>query len=313
MNQQPPSTDQVDIKRERWELLEHIDHAMNKPLVALSFVWLGLLILDFTRGLSPLLQTISYAIWALFVLDFLLGIVIAPQKLQYLRRNWLTALSLMLPALRILRIFRAFRLLQAARATRSVSLIRTVTSLNRGMRAIGQTMGRRGIGYVIALTVVVTFGGAAGMYTFESPRALCEATHAEEDIENVRQFCAEEAAGAEWADVGLSSYGEAVWWTAMIMTTMGSEYWPQTVEGRILGWLLAVYAFAIFGYITATIASYFVGQDVASGQTEPVADTGNAAETTALREEVVALRQQIALLMQQLEVSDTAQTPPINE
>jgi hypothetical protein len=28
----------------------------------------------------------------------------------------------------------------------------------------------------------------------------------------------------------------------MIMTTMGSEYWPKTVEGRILGWLLSALA-----------------------------------------------------------------------
>ena len=41
----------------------------------------------------------------------------------------------------------------------------------------------------------------------------------------------------------------------------GSEYWPKTVEGRILGWLLAVYAFAVFGYITASFASFFVGRD----------------------------------------------------
>lgn len=33
----------------------------------------------------------------------------------------------------------------------------------------------------------------------------------------------------------------------MLLTTMGSEYWPQTAEGRILCLLLSVYAFAVFG------------------------------------------------------------------
>ena len=43
--------------------------------------------------------------------------------------------------------------------------------------------------------------------------------------------------------------------------TMGSDYFPKTPEGRMLCFLLAVYAFAIFGYLTATLATFFVSQD----------------------------------------------------
>lgn len=60
---------------------------------------------------------------------------------------------------------------------------------------------------------------------------------------------------------GFQDYGTALWWTAMLLTTMGSEYWPRTPEGRILCLLLATYAFAVFGYVTAAIAAYFVGKD----------------------------------------------------
>ena len=259
-------------------------------MIALSFAWLGLLMLDFTQGLSPLLQTTSNIIWALFVVDFAIEIIIAPHKLEYLRRNWLTAVSLMLPALRILRVFRALRVLRAARALRSIRLLRLVTSLNRGLRAVGKTLGRRGVGYVITLTVIATFAGAAGMYAFESPSALSEAAYLD---------ATESTAG----DVGLESYGEAVWWTAMIMTTMGSEYWPRTPEGRILGWLLAIYAFAIFGYITATIASVFIVQDAATNQ---AVAAGSLANTEGLRADIAALRAQLAAVSAQL----PAPSPP---
>jgi voltage-gated potassium channel len=30
--------------------------------------------------------------------------------------------------------------------------------------------------------------------------------------------------------------------------------------------LLALYAFAVFGYVTALLASYFIGRDAAAGQ-----------------------------------------------
>lgn len=45
-------------------------------------------------------------------------------------------------------------------------------------------------------------------------------------------------------------------WTAMIMTTMGSAYWPQTVEGRVLCVRPATYSFAMFGYVTATVSTF---------------------------------------------------------
>lgn len=269
---------------ERWSLLEQINRATDTPMIALSFVWLGLLILDFTQGLGPTLQIISNIIWGVFVLDFVLEFTIAPRKVDYLKRSWLTAISLVLPALRVLRIVRVVRLLWVARAARSLRLLRVVTSLNRGLRAVGNMFARRGIGYVIAITTLVTFGGAAGMYAFENPQALVDANYLD---------AAQAADGA-----GIASYGEAVWWTAMIMATMGSEYWPQTVEGRILGWLLALYAFAIFGYITATIASYFVGQDTAAAHGEDLT-AGN--EVAALRADIHALRAEVATLTAQLQ------------
>jgi voltage-gated potassium channel len=275
MNERPDETaeqepEQPASHHARWELLEQINALTNTPMIALSFVWLGLLILDFTRGLSPLLQIVSNVIWALFVLDFAIEFTIAPRKRDYLRRNWLTVVSLLLPALRVLRVLRALRALRVARAVRSLNLVRLLTSLNRGMRAVNNALGRRGVAYVIALTILVTFGGAAGMAQFESPSALREAGYPV-------------SAQGE----GLASYGEAVWWTAMIMTTMGSEYWPKTVEGRVLSWLLSLYAFAVFGYITATIASYFVGQD------RREAPETAAGDIVALREEIAALRAQL--------------------
>lgn len=172
----------------------------------------------------------------------------------------------MVPALRIFRIVRVVRLLRLARVGRGLRLFRLITSLNRGMRALGASLRRRGFGYVLALTVLVLFAGAAGMYAFE-----------------------------RGVPGGLNNYGEALWWTAMIMTTMGSEYWPQTFEGRVLCVFLALYAFAIFGYVTATLATYFVGRDAESGE----AELAGAKELAQLREEVLTLRDDIRALSRQ--------------
>ena len=231
-------------------------------MVVLGLVWLAILVVELLWGDRAMLRMAGIAIWIVFILDFALRFTLAPRKTRYLRKNWITLLALALPALRVLRFARVLR---ALRAARGIQLARLVTSLNRGMRSLSRTMERRGLRYVVALTTLVIFAGAAGMYAFEGP-----------------------GAGG-----GIGSYGEALWWTAMLLTTIGSEYWPQTPEGRALALLLSVYALGILGYITATLASFFIGQD-AETESGPVAGEpalqGLRAEIAALREELRAAR-----------------------
>jgi hypothetical protein len=76
------------VSEQRWELLTHINALTDKPMIALSFVWLGLLILDFTQGLGPLLQTVANVIWALFVLDFAIEVVGSKLLRHEYRASW---------------------------------------------------------------------------------------------------------------------------------------------------------------------------------------------------------------------------------
>ena len=52
---------------------------------------------------------------------------------------------------------------------------------------------------------------------------------------------------------------------------------------------LALYAFAVFGYVTATLATFFVGRDAENSE----AELAGAKELAALREELLALREDI--------------------
>ena len=88
---------------------------------------------------------------------------------------------------------------------------------------------------------------------------------------------------------GLRTYPEALWWTAMLLTSLGSEYWPRTGEGRALCFLLALYGFAVFGYFTATLATFFMGRDAEN----PRAEVAGAAAVAALHEEVRQLRAEL--------------------
>jgi voltage-gated potassium channel len=250
-----------EANRQRRKLLTRLEDLFEGPLIVLGFIWLILLVVELVFEPNPILEAISIVIWIIFIIDFLLKFILAPRKGTYLKSNMLTLVSLVVPAFRLFRLVRVFRIL---RFSRSLRLVKIVGSLSRGMRALSATMQRRAFGYVVLLTVIVIFGGAAGMYAFEK-----------------------DVAG------GLTNYGTALWWTTMIMTTLGSEYWPQTPEGRVLCIILSLFAFAIFGYITATIATFFLGQDAENDQ----AELAGTKQIEALRQEIVALKQ----MMQELQ------------
>lgn len=243
---------QTRLKNERLKLLVSIERLLEGPMIFLGFVWLALLVVELIWGLNKALEYLSLTIWVIFIIDFLIKFILAPAKIIFLKKNWLTAISLLIPALRVFRIVRFVRLL---RGIRGIRLFRVVTSINRSMKSLAATMRRRAFGYVILLTLVVTFAGAAGMYAIERPAA------------------------------GFDSYGMALWWTAMRVITAGSEYHPSTSEGRGLALIIALFGYAIFGYVTATLASFFIGRD-AEEKDAPVAGAKDVAE---LKNEIASL------------------------
>lgn len=255
---------QQQLTDERNKLLTSVEKLLEGPMIFLGFIWLILLVIEFIWGLPKVLDYLSLTIWVIFIIDFIIKFILAPAKIPFLKKNWLTAISLLIPALRVFRIFRFVRLL---RGLRGIRLVRIVSSLNRSMNSLGATMTRRGFGYVSLLTVVVTFAGAAGMY------------------------------GLEAGHQGFENYGMALWWTAMRIITAGSDFWPATPEGRGLAFILSLFGYAIFGYVTATLATFFIGRD-AEEEDAPVA---GAKEVEDLRKEIGNLTAVINQLKNKLE------------
>lgn len=216
---------------EKWAELRRYQDLLQTPMMVLGFVWLVLIIIEFTRGPGGAIVAASTVIWIIFIADFILQFALAPEKKAYLRGNILTLVSLAVPAFRILRAFKALSALRAARVVRGARLVQVIGSVNRSMGILGETLGRRKFGYVLALTAVVVVAGAAGINVLERENE------------------------------GFRTFGSSLWWSAMMITTMGSEFWPQSPEGRVLCLLLAVYAFTVFGYVTAVLASLFIGLD----------------------------------------------------
>ena len=242
------------LNRERWTLLVTVKNTLAPVMDILAFVWLALTLFELSTTLSPVLESIITIIWVIFAVYFILEFFLAPKKRVYLTHNWLTAVSLFLPALRIFRFLRIFRYL---RGLRGLSLLKIISSINRGMRSLSRSLVRRVSVYVFVLTVMVVLAGAAGILNLEG--------HTEDYVSN---------------------FGKALWWSAMMVTSIGTDFFPRSAEGRLLAFLLAVYGFAVFGYITAGLASFLMDR-IKKQESRPSVET----EIAALRMEIKELRE----------------------
>lgn len=236
-------------------------------MTVLGVIWLVLLSVDLVRGLHGRLAVFSEAIWILFGVDFGLELLVAPNRLMYLKRHWPVAISLAVPALRIIRFVRVVRVARVA----TMGFGNTLAALNRGLTALGATLRRRGFAYVAIVTLLVVFIGAAGIYSLE------------DSVPDPQ---------------GIHDYGTALWWTAMLMTTLGPTSWPATAGGRVLCFCLGLYAFTAFGYVAATLATFFIDRD---------ADRPDAA--VAGERSIDALHARLDALQRLIEIR-LAQAPP---
>lgn len=214
---------------ERDQLRRRLSAWLDVPLTVLAIVMVVAIVLELAADLPPdwraRLDQLTVAIWATFASLFILEFALAPAKMAYLKENWLTAISVVLPAFRAVRVFRAARLL------RGVRLIRVVTTLNRATRALQGLASYARYGYVLAVTTMVSALGAAAAYYFER-----------------------DTPGSSIRDLG-----DATWWAVTTLTTINSGLDPVTFEGRAVGLFLRLFGLGLSGYLTATIAVYLLG------------------------------------------------------
>jgi voltage-gated potassium channel len=238
-------------------------------MLLLSFVWFLVIITELVNGTSPILLSLGTVLWVLFVIYFGLRLAIVPDRMIFLKRNWLFVLAILVPVLRFSPFLQRLPLARALTATFGMQVIWMFASADQGLRSLRRTMGRRGTGYALTFTAVVILAGAAGMLHFENDSPDPQ---------------------------GIHSYPKALWWVAMQITNIGSGYRPVTFGGHVLCLGISIFAVAIFGYLTAVFAAFFIGRDAV----DPKSEIPNQTSIHQLSAEVALLRKAIENLLKRI-------------
>jgi len=246
----------------RYRVVRRLSATFDVILGPLALVMLFLLVVELLLRLSSPWNTLVYggqiAIWALFILAFAIELRLAPKKLLYLKRNWILVLALVVPALRVLRAAQAVRFLRTAGAVRGTVVVRSFTVLHQAMRAFRGFLSFSHTAFLAVLTGVVWLVSSGLVYFLETGK-----------------------------DSEINNLSDAFWWSAAVLTTIGPDLEPASVEGRIVAVAVRVFAIAIFGYLTARLAAYFLGSRAD--------ETGvnQAEELRELRREIAALQAEL--------------------
>jgi voltage-gated potassium channel len=202
----------------------------------------------------------NWMIWAVFLAEVVLMLLIVPSKSQWLREHPLDLAIVVLtppflPAgLQALRVFRLLRLLRLLRA----------------LQAARRLFSPEGFRWVALLTLLTTFCGGAAF-------AGVERGH-NERIENT------------W---------DGIWWALETMTTVGyGDVSPETDGGRMIALVVMVIGIGFLSMLIGLVAQQFVQPQVRGLEGE-VRDVGDVevevqAELRAMADRLLAIERRLS-------------------
>jgi voltage-gated potassium channel len=198
-------------------------------LIVISVISIGIETDDHLPAwLATLLTVIEWLTVAVFTVEYILRVAIAPRKLGYILSFWgIIDLVAILPfylsfgidlrAVRVVRLFRVFRLLKMARYSGAAE------RMADAFRAVREEL------IVFGITAVVTlYICAVCIYSFEH----------EAQPEKFRTIF------------------DALWWASVTLTTVGyGDRYPITVGGRIFTMLMLFVALGVIAVPTGLVSS----------------------------------------------------------
>jgi voltage-gated potassium channel len=199
---------------ERWERRSDIPLLLLALAFLVAYAWP---ILDprLDADLESFLRVLSWSVYGVFVIDFLLRLFLAEKRVAYALRHWYDVVLVVVPMLRPLRLLRLLALARILGRSASRNLAGRVTM------------------YVVGTAVACVALGALAVLDAERGHA----------------------------DANIRTFADAAWWACTTVTTVGyGDHFPVTGEGRIVAVALMLVGIALFGSVTAAVASWFVAQ-----------------------------------------------------
>lgn len=213
---------------------ERREQVIEAVVVAAALATIPLTILQLRGATGGLLDDADWAIWAVFLGEFVL-LAIAAARLR--RPNWHAAAALAVTVLsfpvlpQVFAFVRLVRLVRLARLTRLFRLTRLTVVVGEGFDMLHRLFRRPGLLSMVILTGFLIVAGG-GLLAVLEPGTV----H--------------------------GGFVAGVWWAFVTASTVGyGDIAPVTVWGRLVAVALMLAGIGLFSTLAAAVAAHFVEQD----------------------------------------------------
>jgi len=210
--------------------------AVEVPLTVLAALWLPILVVPLVAripaSVGQVFKSIDYLVWAVFVVEYLVKLYLAPSRRHFFLHHLVDLLVVAVPMFRPLRLLRLLRV---------VTLTRAALILASALRRTRELLTHQGLHFVLLSVMAIVLVCSAMELAFER-----------------------HAPGARIHD-----FADALWWAIVTVTTVGyGDTYPVTAGGRGVAVVLMLTGIGLVGVLSASVASYFVGQRADKDMTE---------------------------------------------
>ena len=210
------------------------------PLLILAIGSLPLLLLELvshrlSSGDRGFLLGVNILVFCAFAVDYLSELWLTSNRRSYVRTQWSSLVIVIAQLLALLPALGFLGILRAARALRVFSTVARVIGIGSASRIEGKRFFREN-------AASLAFG-LAGFTLITSAVAFTIA----EDVGDGRR---------------VSSFFDALWWSAATITTVGyGDIYPMTAAGRVIAVFTMIVGISTLAVVTARIAQFLLSTD----------------------------------------------------
>ncbi|MFQ6370715.1 ion transporter [Shewanella sp. YIC-542] len=185
---------------------------------------LSMVLIPMDKETHKLLFFIDTGICCIFLGNFFIGLLRAPDKRLFLKEHWIDFVA-SIPAIEPLRFARLFQILRVVRLLRMSRSVLGVLLKQRRQTTMASLL--------LAIITIVAFSSVLVLL-----------------VEN----------GEPGANITTAE--DAIWWSLVTISTVGyGDFYPVSTVGHIIGGLVILCGVSFFGVISGYMASLFVAPD----------------------------------------------------